>query len=180
MRANELYVEHDNVITPAGSSAGIDACLHLVRKDYGADVANSVARRLVMHPHRQGGQAQFIEQPLPKEQGRHRLSQLMDELRINIAAKHTIKSMAELAFMSERTFQRQFLAATGVPVKQWLVQERIARACVLLETSELSIEQVSEEVGFSSHEVLRYHFNKVLSVSPLAYRRQFKRQATVV
>lgn len=176
VQPNELYVDEGNVITSAGSSAGIDACLHIVRRDYGAKIANSVARRMVMHPHRHGGQAQYIEQPLPKAGGNHRLSEMMDEIRLTISENHNVKSMAQMAAMSFRTFQRQFFAFTGIPVMQWLTQERLSRSCLLLETTDMSVEDISQTVGFGTPEVLRYHFRRALSVSPMNYRRQFRRK----
>jgi AraC family transcriptional regulator, transcriptional activator FtrA len=180
IQPNELYVDEGDIITSAGSSAGIDACLHIVRSDYGPKIGNSVARRLVMHSHRQGGQAQFIEQPLPKTGGSHRLSQMMDEIRARIGEDHQISSMARLAGMSPRTFQRRFLAFTGVPAKQWLVQERLSRSCLLLETTDMSVDRISEAVGFSTAEALRYHFRKALLVSPMDYRRRFRREPSSV
>ena len=173
VQADNLYVEDGSIITSAGSSAGIDACLHIVRQDYGAKIANSVARRLVMHSHRQGGQAQFIEQPLPKEGGQHRLSILIDEVRADLAQPHKIASMAQQAGMSPRTFQRRFLGFTGLPAMQWLTQERISRSCLLLETTDLSVESISQDVGLGNSEALRYHFRKQLGVSPLDYRKRF-------
>lgn len=173
VQADRLYVEDGTIISSAGSSAGIDACLHIVREDYGPKVANSVARRLVMHAHRQGGQAQFIEQPLPKAGNEHRLSVMMDEVRGNLAQPYAIASMAKLAGMSPRTFQRRFLGFTGAPAMQWLTQERVSHACVLLETTDLSAESVSLSVGLGNSETLRYHFRKSLGVSPLEYRKRF-------
>lgn len=173
---NELYVDDGNIITSAGSSAGIDACLHIVRSDHGAKVANSVARRLVMHAHRQGGQAQFIEQPLPRAGGNHRLSRMMDEIRNSLAETHQISSMARLAGMSVRTFQRRFLALTGIPAMQWLIGERVSRACVLLETTDLPVESISQATGFGNAETMRYHFRQAVSVSPVEYRKRFTAQ----
>lgn len=176
---DNLYVEDGNIITSAGSSAGIDACLHIVRNDYGARIANSVARRLVMHAHRRGGQTQFIEQPVPNTPVGDRLSNLIDELRAHLCSPHDIHSMAGLAGMSPRTFQRKFTALTGVPAMQWLNQERVTRASQLLETTDLSIDQISIETGFASAEVLRYHFRHSLNVSPIEYRKRFSAQSAV-
>lgn len=170
---NELYVEDGNIITSAGSSAGIDACLHIVRNDHGAKVANSVARRLVMHAHRQGNQAQFIEHPVSKLDTDYRLSTLMDSIRNQLDFPYQIESMSHDAKMSPRTFQRRFLALTGIPAMQWLKQERVSRACLLLETTSLSVESISDSVGFNSAEGLRYHFRKTLDICPLEYRKRF-------
>jgi AraC family transcriptional activator FtrA len=172
---NELYVDEGDIITSAGSSAGIDACLYIMRNDYGPKIANSVARRLVMHAHRQGGQSQFIEQPLPKPNTGHRLSELMVRIRLALGSAHTVASMAALAGMSERTFQRRFQAFTGVAIMQWLIQERVARACLLLETTDSSLDQIAEVTGFGVAEAMRYHFRKALAVSPAEYRKRFGR-----
>jgi len=173
LQENQLYIDDGNIITSAGSSAGIDACLHIVRCDYGAKLANAVARRLVMHSHRQGNQTQFIDQPLPKSGEDERLSKLIEELRSDIASSHRIASMAGTVGMSSRTFQRRFIAFTGVPAMKWLAQERVSRSCHLLETSDLTIDQISELVGFSGADALRYHFREILALSPNEYRRRF-------
>lgn len=173
VQLNELYVDDGDIITSAGSAAGIDACLHVVRKDHGARIANAVARRMVMHGHRQGGQAQFIEQPLPKADGRHRLSALMDDIRASLGVRHSVSSLASRAGMSTRTFQRRFRAFTGVSVMRWLAQERLSRACLLLETSDHSLDHISEAVGFGAPEAMRYRFRQALRISPIEYRRRF-------
>jgi len=170
---NELYIDEGNIITSAGSSAGIDACLHIVRTDYGVEVANIVARRLVMHSHRQGNQAQFIEQPIPESGNCDRLARMIEHVRHNLTLQHTNSSMAKVAGMSSRTFQRHFVNLTGVPAKQWLTQQRITRSCELLETTDLSIDQISQEVGFTSTETMRYHFRQTVAVSPNQYRMRF-------
>jgi len=173
---NRLYVDEGNIVTSAGSSAGIDACLHIVRTDYGTEVANNVARRLVMHAYRQGSQAQFIDQPLPKLGNDQRLSALIDEIRGNLSAQYTIGSLAQLVGMSTRTFQRRFLALTGVTVIKWLIQERVSRASELLESTELSIERIGQEVGFQSADALRYHYRVSYEISPNEYRKRFRLQ----
>ena len=171
--ADDLYIDEGDIITSAGSSAGIDACLHIVRGDYGAKIANSVARRLVMHAHRQGGQAQFIEQPLPKSPENHRLAQLMEYVRSHLADVHHITNMAERTGLTARTFQRRFLAYNGIPAMQWLTQERVARACHLLETTNMNVEGISTAVGFGNAETLRYHFRQQMHITPLDYRKRF-------
>ena len=175
LRPNELYVDTGNIITSAGSSAGIDASVHIVRNHYGAEVANSVARRLVIHGHRHGGQAQFIEQPVAKPGGSHRLSDMMDQVRSTLAETHRISSMAKLAGMSPRTFQRQFQNHVGLPAMQWLAHERVTRASQLLETTTQSVDVISQTVGFDSADRLRYHFRSFLDVSPADYRKSFHR-----
>jgi len=173
VRENDLYIDNGQIITSAGSSAGIDACLHLIRKDYGAKVANSVARRLVMHSHRQGDQAQFIEQPMPKSGTNSRLSEMMENIRADLRTEYTISSLAAIAGMSTRTFQRQFQNFTGMPAMQWLMHERVTRSTELLETTDLSVDSISDEVGFNNVEAMRYHFRQMLNVSPLEYRKRF-------
>jgi len=170
--ADDLYVDEGQVITSAGSAAGLDMLLHLVRRDYGARVGNMVAQRLVVAPHREGGQAQFLPRPMAHdEQGR--LSRLMDWLRSHPAEPHTVASMAERAAMSPRTLQRQFQDATGMGPVEWLVRERVAIAKDLLESPDIALAQVAERAGFGSEESLRHHFRRVASTTPGAYRRAF-------
>jgi AraC family transcriptional activator FtrA len=173
--ANDLYVDQGDVITSAGSSAGLDVCLHLVRSNYGANIANKVARRLVIHAHREGGQAQFIEQPLAKTSEHNHLSELMDRVRGDLAVSYSINSMAAIANMSPRTLQRRFVALTGIPIAQWLINERLSKACDLLESSSLSLVQISEYIGFKTPENMRYHFKKAKLPSPNYYRKRFLR-----
>ena len=173
VEADKLYVEDDNIFTSAGSSAGIDVCLHIVRSDYGADIANRVARRLVMHAHRQGGQSQFITQPVPLEYEADRLSGTIDYIRTHLDEPHTVRSLAQRARMSRRTFQRRFGALTGLPVGKWLAQERVARACELLESSTSSLEDISAAVGATGVANLQYHFRKLVGMSPGRYRTRF-------
>ncbi|MTW11889.1 transcriptional regulator FtrA [Pseudoduganella eburnea] len=170
--ADDLYVDEGQVITSAGSAAGLDMLLHLVRRDYGARVGNMVAQRLVVAPHREGGQAQFLPRPMAHdEQGR--LSRLMDWLRSHPAEPHTVASMAERAAMSPRTLQRQFQDATGMGPVEWLVRERVAIAKDLLESPDIALAQVAERAGFGSEESLRHHFRRVAATTPGAYRRAF-------
>lgn len=168
-----LYTEDGNTFTSAGSSAGIDVCLHIVRQDYGPEAANSVARRLVMHAHRQGGQTQFIDQPVPVAYEADRLSGVVEFLRENLNRRHTVASLAKHASMSERTFQRRFSALVGMPVGRWITLERIARASDLLGTSDAPLAAISEAVGFESAGRLQYHFRKRFGVSPTQYRERF-------
>ncbi len=177
VRENALYVDEGNVITSAGSSAGIDACLHLVRIDYGADIANKVARRLVMQSHRLGNQAQFIEQPIATSLETERLTSMMESVSANLAESHTLASMSGSVSMSSRKFQRRFRAYTGITAKQWLVQQRIAHACRLIETTNLTMERISNEVGFSKTDSMRHHFRRMLDVSPNDYRKMYSKIA---
>ena len=170
---NDLYVDSGQIITSAGSAAGLDMLLHLVRRDYGARVANLVAQRLVVPPHREGGQAQYLPRPMAHdEQGR--LTKLMDWVRAHLALAHSVSGLARRAAMSPRTLQRQFQAATGSGVIEWLARERVARVKDLLETTRLPLAQVAEQAGFGSEESLRHHFRKLAATTPGAYRRQFQ------
>jgi AraC family transcriptional activator FtrA len=166
-----LYIDNGQVITSAGSAAGLDMLLHLVRRDYGARVGNLVAQRLVVPPHRAGGQAQFLPRPMPADE-EGRLARLMDWLRRHPDRRHTVASMAQRAAMSARTLQRQFQDATGFGPAEWLTRERIAIARDLLE-SPLPLAQVAERAGFGSEESLRHHFRRLLDTSPGAYRKAF-------
>lgn len=176
LQEDRLYVDEGDIITSAGSSAGIDACLHIVRCDYGAKIANIVARRLVIHAHRQGNQTQFIDQPIPKSAEDERLAGLMQEISNNLSAPHSISSMTKSVGMSSRTFQRRFVAFTGMAPMKWLAQERVHRCCQLLESTDLSIDRISLAVGFGGADILRYHFRETLSVSPNEYRKRFSTQ----
>ncbi len=170
--AGVLYVEEDRVLTSAGSAAGIDLMLHIVRSDFGVEAANSVARRLVMPAHRSGGQAQFIERPVPPDRG-HRLAGVMEQVRADLRAPWTVERMAEAALMSPRTFLRRFTEATSQSPGDWLIAERVAEAQRLLEASSLSIERVAAEAGFGSVQALRHHFQARLGLAPRAYRASF-------
>ncbi|RKP45927.1 transcriptional regulator FtrA [Trinickia fusca] len=175
--ADALYVDEGNVITSAGSAAGLDMLLHLVRRDHGSAIANRVAQRLVVAPHRDGGQAQFVPRPMPPDEGA-RVAKLIDWMRTHAAASHTLASLAERAAMSARTLQRQFREATGLGPYQWLIRERVALAKEMLESRpRLSIEQVAERAGFGSEESLRRHFRRVAKTTPAAYRRRFATKA---
>ena len=167
-----LYVDDGAVITSAGSAAGIDMLLHLVRRDYGAHVGNLVAQRLVVAPHREGGQAQFLPRPMAHDE-KGRLARLIDHVRANPALPHTVTSMAERAAMSARTLQRQFQQATGFGPVEWLIRERIAIVKDMLETGDTPLAQVAERAGFGSEESLRHHFRRLAATTPGAYRRQF-------
>lgn len=167
-----LYVDEGLILTSAGSAAGLDMMLHLVASDHGGQVANLVAKRLIMPPHRLGGQAQFISSPaLPDDMGR--LARLIDWVRSHLADTHTLDTMADRAAMSRRTLQRQFAETTGLGPYEWLVQERIAAAKQLLESPHTPIELVGERTGFGSAESFRRQFRKVAGVSPGSYRKTF-------
>lgn len=171
---DSLYVDEGSVVTSAGSAAGLDMLLHLVRRDYGAAVANRVAQRLVVPPHREGGQAQYVPRPMPPEDDGGRLARLIDWMRSHAAAEHTVESLAQRASMSERTLQRRFREATGFGPYEWLIRERIALAKDMLETRpRLSIGAVAERAGFGSEESMRRHFRRIAMTSPAAYRQQF-------
>jgi transcriptional regulator GlxA family with amidase domain len=170
---NVLYVEDRGMLTSAGTAAGIDACLHLVRRRLGTDAATRLARRLVVPPHREGGQAQFIEQPLPNTAGGSRLAHLIDAVRADLAQPHNLDSLAARASMSRRSFTRHFKALTGTTVQAWLLAERLALSQRLLERTDQSVERVAELAGFGSVVSLRHHFRRGLGVSPSTWRRSF-------
>jgi AraC family transcriptional activator FtrA len=167
-----LYAEGPRVFTSAGSAAGMDLMLHIVRGDFGVEAANSVARRLVMPPHRHGGQAQFIERPVPRT-GDQRLAGLLDEIRADLRAAWSVERMASAVAMSPRTFLRRFTELTGQPPGQWVVAERVEYAKRLLESSALPIERIATEAGLGSLQALRHHFQQQLGISPRQYRAMF-------
>lgn len=167
-----LYVEDGRIVTSAGSAAGLDMLLHLVRSDFGADIANRVAQRLVIPAYRDGGQAQLVTRPMPDE-GRNRIAQLMDWICENPRAGHTIVSMAAQAQMGTRTFQRAFKDRTGSTPLAWLVRQRVTLAQQLLETRpELALEAIADLSGLGSPESMRRHFRMHGLASPARYRRE--------
>jgi AraC family transcriptional activator FtrA len=176
VEVNALYVDEGQLLTSAGSAAGLDMLLHLVRRDYGPKVANLVAQRLVIAPHREGGQAQFVPRPVaPDERGR--LARLLDFIRAHLAEAHTLHALAARAAMSTRTLQREFTQATGQAPYAWIVSERLERAKELLESTRLSAQAVATRVGMGSAESLRHHFRQRLGTTPARYRRRFSRRA---
>lgn len=168
-----LYVDDGDILTSAGSAAGVDLLLHIVRKDYGPQAANSVARRLVMPPHRDGNQAQYIEKPVA-ERADGRLAPLLEAIRKRPAAEWTVAKMAQAAAMSERTFVRRFQEMTGASPGEWLGGVRTDAARELLEGSRVSLEVIATNVGFGSLGTLRHHFRTRLSTTPAAYRKRFQ------
>jgi transcriptional regulator GlxA family with amidase domain len=170
-----LYVSAGNIMTSAGTVAAIDCCLHLVRERLGADVANRTAKMLVTPPHRQGGQAQYVEHPVPQLSSETHLSDVLVWARMNLATDLSLDVLAQMAKMSRRTFTRRFREATGSTVSKWLNAERVARAQVLLETTDLPIECVAGEAGFGTPLSLRQQFGIHLGTSPSEYRRMFFR-----
>ncbi|HEX3382643.1 MAG TPA: helix-turn-helix domain-containing protein [Paraburkholderia sp.] len=169
-----LYVDDGDVLTSAGTAAGLDCCLHVLRKICGTRAANHVARRLVVSPHRQGGQAQYVQQPMPPNPRGDRLSGLLDWVSGNLAAPHTLDTLAARALMSRRTFTRRFRLATGTTVGAWLLAQRLARAQQLLESTEESVEAIATSAGFGSAASLRQHFADALRTSTTAWRREFR------
>lgn len=170
--AQVLYVQDGRIFTSAGSAAGLDLMLHLVRCDFGVQAANSVARRLVVAAHRSGGQAQFIEQPLVADTS-GKLAQLLDQVRADLRRDWTVAAMAEVLAMSRRTFLRRFTAGTGMAPSAWLAQARMEEVRRLLESSNLRMEQIADQAGYRSVQVLRDQFKRSLGVSPRAYRASF-------
>src|ERR1700729_2465174 len=175
--ANVLYVDEGSILTSTGSAAGLDLCLHLVRRDYGSAIANQVARRLVIPPHRDGGQAQFLERPVEKRDRNggplQSVSVLLDKIRKRPGEPWRIGQLAHLAAMSERTFMRRFRAATGLSPADWVTRARVDAAREMLEKTALPIEQIAERCGLGTPTTLRHHFRKKVGVSPAQYRKRF-------
>jgi transcriptional regulator GlxA family with amidase domain len=170
---NSLYIDDGDILTSAGTAAALDCCLHLVRRDHGAEVANRVARRMVVAPHRHGGQAQYIEQPLPQTDGADKLSTTLDWAIGNLEQSLTLDMLADQAGMSRRNFTRRFKAKTGTTVTQWVLNHRLTAAQRLLETTDKGMDRIAELVGFGSAVSFRQHFTQAFAVSPSAYRKQF-------
>ena len=171
--AGVLYIDDGDVLTSAGKAAGMDLCLHLVRRDHGTAVATARARPLVGPPHRHGGQAQFIPAPVAHGPG-HALAGLLPWALERIERPLSVRDLAREAGMSERNLARHFHAVTGVSPLRWLLTQRVARAQELLETSDLSVEQIAARTGMGTATTLRRHFNQQLGVPPETYRRTFR------
>ncbi|GAA6526002.1 helix-turn-helix domain-containing protein [Intrasporangium sp. DVR] len=167
-----LYVDDGPVLTSAGTAAGIDACLYLVGQELGTDVANRIARRMVVSPHRAGGQRQFVESPMPAEPS-DGLQGLLDWLLEHLDEEHSIPSLAARVTMSERTFARRFSQEVGTTPHKWLTAQRVLRARRLLETTTLDVEGIARACGFATAALLRTHFQREVGLAPLQYRRTF-------
>ena len=172
-----LYVDEGSILTSAGSAAGIDLCLHVVRSDYGAEIANQVARRLVVPPHRDGGQAQYVRDPIRKE-GVTGLAATLDWAVSRLRSGLTVEDLARRAGMSMRTFARRFVDETGTTPHRWLTHQRLIGAQRRLEGRNDSIDEVAEAVGFETAETLRFHFRRAFGVSPTSYRKRFSTEKT--
>lgn len=175
-RPEVLYVNDGNIVTSAGTVAAIDCCLHLVRQRLGADVANRTAKMLVTPPHRQGGQAQYVEHPVPQLASDTHLSDVLIWARKNLTNDLSLDVLADRAKMSRRTFTRRFREVTGTTVSRWLNAERVGRAQELLEKTDLPVECVAGEAGFGTPLSLRQQFAVHLGTSPSEYRRMFFRE----
>lgn len=171
-----LYTEDGNVFTSAGVASGIDLCLHMIRRDFGAAVANEVARGTVVSPHREGGQAQFIRRPVPEPRSSSTSAARAWALE-NLDQPITLRDLAARESMSTRTFTRRFRDEVGMSALQWLTQQRVERARQLLEESELPVDRVAAACGFGTAASLRQHLQAALGVSPSAYRTTFRRPA---
>lgn len=174
LQRDVLYVDDGRITTSAGTAAALDCCLHLLRRRHGAEIANRVARRLVVAPHRQGGQAQYIEQPLPASAQDDRLAAVLAWALAHLDQAHSLDALAQRALMSRRSFTRHFRDATGTTVGEWLAGQRLARAQRLLETSEHGLDAIAAHTGFGTAASLRQHFAARLGTSPSAYRRGFR------
>jgi transcriptional regulator GlxA family with amidase domain len=170
-----LYVDDDPVITSAGTAAGIDACLYLIRREQGSRVANTIARRMVVPPHRDGGQAQYVERPLAEPEA-GTMRDILRWLGENLAEPVTVEQMAARALMSPRTFARRFVAETGTTPQRWLTGQRILLAQQLLEETDDTVDEIAARAGFGGAAALRHHFRAWRSTTPLAYRRVFRDQ----
>lgn len=169
---NVLFVDDGNLITSAGTAAGIDACLHLVRREFGAEIANKIARRMVVPPQRDGGQRQYIDQPIPVRCSEG-FAPHLDWILSNLEYPHTVTSLAKRASMSSRTFARRFVEETGRTPMQWVTDQRVMYARRLLEETDLDIDRVADKSGFGTATLLRHHFRRVIGVTPSDYRRRF-------
>jgi transcriptional regulator GlxA family with amidase domain len=173
-----LYVDDGDILTSAGSAAGIDLSLHIVRCDHGAEVANLVARDLVVAPHREGGQAQFITNPVRDVPAGDPFGSALQWVQANLSATITVDDLAARSAMSPRTFARRFRETTGTTPLQWLLSQRLRLAQQLLEATDLPIDRIAEECGLGSPANLRFHFQQNVGTTPTGYRRTFRAEAS--
>ncbi|MBZ0059952.1 MULTISPECIES: GlxA family transcriptional regulator [Enterobacteriaceae] len=171
---NALYVDDDRIITSAGTAAALDCCLYIIRQRFGGSVANQIARRMIVPPHREGGQAQFIAQPVPETTRDVRINNLIDYLQRNISQPLSLDVLADSVAMSRRTLTRHFMKATGMSVIEWITAERLRRSQLLLESSNLPMEAVAEQVGYLSAVTWRQQFKARFGVSPAEWRKTFR------
>jgi len=174
-----LYVDEGNVLTSAGTAAGIDLCLHVVRNDHGAAIANGVARRMVVPPHRDGGQAQYVDDPVPDGSGADLMGETMAWLQQHLSEPITVEELARRSAMSPRTFARRFRATTGTTPMRWVLRQRVLLAQRVLETTDEPVDRVAQLAGFGSPAALRQHFNRIVRTSPTSYRRAFRQEEPV-
>jgi transcriptional regulator GlxA family with amidase domain len=174
---NVLYVADDNILTSAGTAASIDCGLHLVREVHGSAVATALARRMVVPPHRDGGQAQYIETPVAPTVDAPTLQPLIGDLLNCLDEQHSVESLAARVHMAPRTFARRFRAETGATPHDWLISQRVLLARRLLEETELGVDAIAARVGFGSAATLRHHFTNRMHTTPQAYRSTFKVRA---
>ncbi len=167
-----LYVEDGPVLTSAGSAAGLDLGLHVLRQEFGSDVAGIVARRMVVPPHRDGGQAQFISDPMPRDC--HTFGPVLDWITAHLDSPLGVAQLAQHAAMSERTFARRFLAETGTTPHRWVTAQRVAAAAGLLENTDFGLDEIAAQVGLGDAALLRHHFRTVRGTTPSAYRSAFR------
>lgn len=172
--SNALYIDDERLITSAGTASSLDCCLYIVRKFYGSRIANKIARLLVVPPHREGGQAQFIDTPMAISHQDNAISRLLSVIVADVAKDYRIDDLAKQLAMSRRTFTRHFQKTTGSSFGQWLTIQRLAKSLELLENTTLPIEQIAEQVGFHNIVSFRTHFRERYGVSPSGWRRQFQ------
>jgi transcriptional regulator GlxA family with amidase domain len=174
---NVLFVCDGPVLTSAGTASGLDLCLHLIRADHGEEIARRVARRMVMPPHRDGGQAQYVDAPI-RTRPADTLAPLLDQLGSELSDEHTVESLAQRVAMSPRTFARRFRAETGTSPHLWITHQRVLLARRMLEEGDDPIDTVAERCGFGTGAMLRHHFARIVGVSPASYRRTFRQAAS--
>lgn len=174
LNLNELYVDDDGITTSAGTAAAMDCCLYIIRQHIGSLRTNQIARRMVTPPHRDGGQAQYIDHPVIQKTADCRINRVLDYLLQNLQEPHDINSLAEYASMSRRTLTRHFTKATGMTVVEWITSARLHRSQELLESRDMPVEQVAEEAGFQSAATFRQLFRDKFGVSPREWRKTFR------
>ncbi|AUI66866.1 MULTISPECIES: GlxA family transcriptional regulator [Glaesserella] len=170
---NAIYIEQEQVITSAGTAAGLDCCLAIVRRQYGVKIANQLARLLVISPHREGGQAQFIEQPIARKTANENINELLEMMRTELNKDYSIDLLAQRLMMSRSTFTRHFRKATGMALTEWLIEVRLQRGRELLESTKQNVDDIAHQIGFHSATAFRQHFKAKHQISPRVWRKRF-------
>ncbi|WP_159990412.1 GlxA family transcriptional regulator [Pelistega ratti] len=171
-----IYIEEENIITAAGTAAGLDCCLAIVRQQYGIKIANQLAKILVISPHREGSQVQVVEKPITRKTSHENINELLEDIRTHLSENYSIDQLAKRLMMSRSTFTRHFRHTTGISFTQWLIDSRLQKGRELLESTTLTIEEITQQIGFHSTTAFRHHFKQKHQISPKQWQKRFMKK----